>query len=117
MQCKICPMHCDLTVEIDEEDNSYKVSGNKCPQGEKYALQEKKEPSRILFSRVLLDDGPMSRLHVKTDAVIHSHLRNQCIDIIEKTRVKAPVSKGEILIEDILGTGVNVVSTRKVNKI
>lgn len=112
MKCKICPMHCDLTIERDH--NSFIVRGNKCPQGKKYALREKEEPSRVLFSRVLLDNGPMSRLHVKTDRVVPNHIKDKCIEIIEKTRVEAPVLKGDILIENILDTDINVVSARKI---
>ena len=116
MKCKICPMHCDLTIVEDKDKNSYKEEGNKCPQGEKYLLKEREEPSRVLFSRILLENGPMSRLHVKTDRVIPSNLKDKCIDIIEKTKVKAPVLKGDILIENILNTGVNVISARRVNR-
>ncbi|OLS03439.1 DUF1667 domain-containing protein [Tissierella creatinophila] len=117
MQCQICPMKCELNIEENKEDNSYKVSGNRCPQGQKYALKEMTEPSRVVFSRVLLDSGPMSRLHVKTDDIVPSYLKDKFIEIIENTRVKAPVSKGAIIIEDIMNTGINVISTRKVNKI
>lgn len=117
MQCNVCPIHCNLKVEKDLESNSYRVSGNKCPQGEIYALKEMEEPSRVLFSRVLLDGGPMSRLHVKTDKVLPANLKDQFIKIIESTRVRAPVSKGDILIENLLDTGINVVSARRVNKI
>ena len=116
MQCQICPMKCELTIEEDKENNSYRISGNKCPQGQKYALKEIKDPSRILFSRVLLDNGPMSRLHVKTDTIVPNHLKDEFIDIIENTRVSAPISQGDILITNILDTGINVISTRKVNK-
>lgn len=115
MNCKICPMNCQLSIEKDARDNSYIIRGNRCPQGEKYALKEIEEPSRVLFSRVLLDGGPMSRLHVKTDKIVPSYFKDRFIEIIEKTRVKAPVSKGDILIENILYTGINVISTRKVN--
>lgn len=114
MKCNICPLHCNLIVEGKENSKSFVVRGNKCPQGKKYALREIKEPSRILFSRVLLDNGPMSRLHVKTDRVIPNSMKDKCVEIIEKTRVEAPVLKGDVLIENILGTGANVISARKI---
>lgn len=116
MECRICPIHCNLTVEENEE-NSYIVFGNRCPQGEKYALKEIQEPSRILFSRVLLENGPMSRLHVKTDKVVPETLKDKFIAIIENTKVEAPVLRGDILIENILNSGINLVSARKVNSI
>lgn len=117
MKCMICPIQCQLHIKEDKENNSYIVTGNKCPQGEKYALREMKDPSRVLFSRVLLEDGPMSRLHVKTDAIVPNNLKDKFIEIIENTRTKAPIARGDIIIENILDTGINVVSARKINKI
>nr|WP_300003768.1 DUF1667 domain-containing protein [Tissierella sp.] len=117
MKCKICPMHCELSIEEDKMDNSYIITGNKCPQGEKHALNEIKEPSRVLFSRVLIDKAPMSRLHVKTDGIVPSYFKEKFINLIEKTRVEAPIAKGEVIIENILSTGINVVSARRVNEI
>ena len=117
MECKICPMHCELSIEEDKKNDSYIITGNRCPQGEKYALKEIEEPSRVLFSRILLDKGPMSRLHVKTDGIVPSYFKERFIEIIEKTRAQAPISKGEVLIENVLYTGINVVSTRRVNSI
>lgn len=117
MQCKICPMKCELIIEDDKENNSYTVRGNRCPQGQKYVLKELKEPSRVMFSRVLLDSGPMSRLHVKTDDIVPSYLKDKFIEIIENTRVKAPISKGDIIIKDVMNTGINVISARKVNSV
>lgn len=116
MKCEICPLHCKLLIEKNN-DNSYRVLGNKCPQGEKYALQDLEEPSRVLFSRVLLENGPMSRLHVKTDRVVPHSLKDKFIKIIENTKVKAPVFRGDVLIENVLDTGINIVSARKVNSI
>lgn len=117
MICRICPVNCELKIEKDEANSSYRVSGNKCPQGHKYALREIEEPSRVLFSRVLLENAPMSRLHVKTDALVPNSLKEDFINIIEKTKVRAPVAKGHIIIENILDTGINIVSARRVNSI
>ena len=117
MKCKICPIQCELHIKEDKKNDSYIVTGNKCPQGQKYALKEIKEPSRVVFSRVLLEDGPMSRLHVKTDAIVPNYLKDKFIEVIENTRIKAPISRGDIIIENILDTGINVVSARRVNKV
>lgn len=117
MKCKICPIQCELEIKEDKENDTYIVTGNRCPQGEKYALREMKEPSRVVFSRVLLEDGPMSRLHVKTDGIVPNYLKDDFIEVIEKTRIKAPISRGDIIIENILDSGINVVSARRVNKV
>lgn len=116
IQCKVCPISCDLIVSKDKTNPStYIVEGNKCNRGKEYGIKEMQEPSRVLTSRVLLENGPMSRLPVKTNGVIPSHLTGECMDIIKETKVSAPIIKGDIIIKNILNTGIDVIAARKVN--
>lgn len=118
IKCKVCPIGCELIVIKNKiNPSSSQVEGNKCNRGKEYALKEISEPSRVLTSRVLLEHGPMSRLPVKTNGVIPSHLVDQSMDIIRETKVSAPVTKGDIIIKNILNTGVDLIAARKVNKL
>ncbi|MBU5425846.1 DUF1667 domain-containing protein [Tissierella pigra] len=114
-QCKVCPVGCNL--KITNDNNEYFVEGNRCNRGEEYGIKEIIEPSRILTSRVLLKNGPMSRLPVKTTDIIPERLVEQCMEIIKIAEVSAPVEKGDIIIKNILNTGVDVVAARKVNSL
>lgn len=114
-KCKVCPIGCQLKISIDYEEIS--VEGNKCNRGKEYAINEILHPSRILTSRVLLRNGPMSRLPVKTNGIIPSALVDDCMELIKITEVSAPVNKGDIIIENILNTGVNLIAARKVNRL
>lgn len=115
-KCKVCPVGCDLTIIQDEsQESSYTVEGNKCGRGKNYGMKEILEPSRVLTSRVLLKNGPMNRLPVKTNGIIPEHLVDQCMEIIKVTTVSAPVNKDDIIIENILDTGIDLVAARKVN--
>jgi len=117
-KCKVCAVGCNLKIIKNEATNShYSVEGNRCNRGKEYGIKEILEPSRVLTSRVLLKNGPMSRLPVKTDGVIPETLVEECMDIIKITEVSAPIEKGHIIIENILGTGVNVIAARKVNSL
>ena len=117
-KCKVCPVGCELKVIKDEsQPSSYIVEGNQCGRGSDYGIKEVLEPSRIITSRVLLDKGPMSRIPVKTNDIIPHELIDQCMEIIKETRVSAPVNKGDIIIKNILETGVDVVAARKVNSL
>lgn len=118
MKCKVCPVGCDLIIIKDEsQPSSYIVEGNQCGRGEDYGIKEVLEPSRIITSRVLLDNGPMSRLPVKTSDIIPHELVDKCMEIIKETRISAPVNKGDIIIENILETGVDLIAARKVNSL
>lgn len=118
IKCKVCPIACELIVSKNKINPSKsKIEGNKCNRGKEYALKEIMEPSRVLTSRVLLENGPMSRLPVKTNGVIPSHLVDQSMDLIREIKVSAPVIKGDIIIKDLLNTGVDLIAARKVNRL
>lgn len=117
-KCKVCPVACDLEIIEDKSSRSgYVIKGNKCGRGSEYAIKEILEPSRSITSRVLLENGPMGRVAVKTDGIIPHQLVAKAMDLIKDTTAYAPLKKGDIIIENILDTGVNLIAARKVNKI
>ena len=65
LTCIICPLGCALTVEFDSDGNVSKVSGNTCPRGKQYAIDECTNPVRTITSTVRCEDG--SVIPVKTN--------------------------------------------------
>ncbi|WP_066507113.1 DUF1667 domain-containing protein [Abyssisolibacter fermentans] len=113
MICITCPMGCHLTVEDDKSSESgYKVSGNICKRGEKYAVEELTNPTRVITSTVKIENGILKRLPVKTDGAIPKDLNFKCMEEINKVVVNAPISVGDVIIENILNTGINLVASR-----
>lgn len=114
-KCRVCPIGCELKIIKNEQQSSYSVEGNKCNRGKEYGINEVSQPSRMLTSRVLLKNGPMSRLPVKTNGIVPESLVDKCMEIIRTTEVSAPVEKDQIIIKNIFDTGIDVVAARKVN--
>lgn len=113
MICIVCPMGCHLTVIEDESSESgYRVEGNQCKRGAVYGVNEQTNPTRVIPTTVKIENGILNRLPVKTAAPVPKHLIFECMKEINKVTVKAPIKTGDIIIENILGTGVNVVATR-----
>ena len=113
-KCKVCPIGCELTIIKNQSvPSGYTVSGNSCNRGRDFGIQEIIEPSRVLTGRVLLKGGHMSRLPVKTTGVVPKDKIEECLKIFNSTEVFAPIKKGDIVIENILELGVDVVAARK----
>jgi CxxC motif-containing protein len=111
--CIVCPLGCHLIVEEDSNSpTGYKISGNQCKRGEQYAIKEKTNPTRILTSTVKVKNAHLNRLPVKTDGPVPKDKIFECMKEINKVEVTAPVKVGQIIINNILGTGVNVIATR-----
>ncbi len=116
MVCIMCPLGCRLTV-ILEDNGELLVSGNKCPRGIEYGRQEMTEPLRILTSSVLVKNGDVPLVSVKTNKPVPRKLLNEIMDILRKTSVEAPIKSGDVLIENILDTGADIIATRNVERI
>lgn len=111
--CIVCPKGCHLQVD---EDNGYAVTGNSCPRGAEYGKTELLHPTRVLTSTVRVDGGLHRRLPVKTTAPIPKELLFQAMEALNGVTLTAPVTVGQVVLYDLLGTGVDVVATREMKK-
>lgn len=121
MVCIVCPVGCRMTLECVNEgsasENSFSVTGNKCKRGNEYAVKEMTAPTRMLPTTVKIQNGTLNRLPVRTESPIPKNMIFDCMKVINKVEVQAPVSVGHVVISDILGTGVNVIATRSMSSI
>jgi len=108
LTCIVCPMGCRLTVE--KVEGEIRVSGHTCKRGEKYAIQETTCPMRTLTSLVKVVGGEGPLCPVKTENVIPKALIGEALSEVKAAAVEAPVKIGDIIIENIAGTGVNLVA-------
>ncbi len=111
--CICCPMGCRLTVE--KEENGYKVTGNTCPRGKKYAVEEMTAPTRTVTTSVKIKGKNNLMLSVKTDKPIAKSLIFDSLKKLESVTVSAPIKIGDIILENVLDTGVNFIATRNVD--
>ena len=109
LTCIICPLGCALTVEFDSDGKVNKVSGNTCPRGKQYAIDECTHPMRTVTSTARASDG--APIAVKTDRAIPKELMLACMKEINRVTVTLPTRIGDVVIENLLGTGANVIVT------
>lgn len=114
MICICCPMGCHLVVEDNE--GQYTVTGNTCPRGKTYAIAELTAPERMVTSSVMVEGGAYKTVSVKTASPIPKGMIFDALKLLEGVVLTAPVKEGDVVVKDILGTGVSFVSTREVDK-
>lgn len=111
--CIVCPVGCRMTLTKDDSaEVGYIVEGNKCKRGINYGVEELTSPKRVITTTVVIKDAIFSRLPVKTDGSIPKETIFECMELINKVEVSSPVEVGQVLIENILDTGINIVSSR-----
>ncbi len=111
--CIGCPLGCPLTVEM-EDDEVKAVSGNTCPRGDAYARKELTNPTRIVTSTVRVAGGKLAMVSVKTASDIPKGKIFDCVKALKDVEVKAPVKIGDVIVENVAGTGVNIIATKNV---
>lgn len=109
--CVACPLGCRITVTLDGDGNVTDVTGNTCKRGDAYAHTECTNPTRMLTTTVKVDGGKTYVVPVKTSNPIPKNMMFECMNVINNASVKAPVKIGDIVIKNILGTGVDVIAT------
>ena len=115
LTCINCPVGCSLKVEMDGE-NVICVSGNTCRRGEIYARKEVTNPTRIVTSTVKVVNGTSGTVSVKAKEDIPKEKIFACVQALRGIEVQAPVHIGDVILENVAGTGVDIVATRNVEK-
>lgn len=109
LTCIVCPRGCQLKAELDANGAVLSVTGNACPRGKQYAIDECTHPMRTITSTVRASDG--EPVPVKTNRTVPKERMFDCMVEINKATVKLPARIGDVVISDILGTGADVVVT------
>jgi CxxC motif-containing protein len=107
--CIVCPKGCRLKVD---EKKDFRVTGNSCKRGEDYGRAELKNPTRVLTSTVRIVNAAHSRCPVRTSAPIPKQLILEAMKTLDSVSLKAPVKAGQVVVKNVCGTGVNIISTR-----
>lgn len=111
LTCIICPRGCALTAEIT--DTGVTVTGNACPKGAEYAINECTNPVRTVTATVRVSNRYNTMVSVKTAAPVPKDKMMDVMAVLRKTQVEAPVAIGDIVVPEIFGT--SVVITKSVN--
>ena len=113
LTCVLCPVGCELEVAKDEAGVA-QVTGNECDKGVPWALEEVLRPKRNLATSVPVKGRAVRMVSVRLSAPVPREMVFPILAEIAKLRPEAPVRRGQVLIADVLGTGVDVIATRTI---
>lgn len=118
--CTTCPSECLLTVEVERDANgavveARSVTGNNCPRGDKFSHQELTCPMRVLTTTVAVSGGDEALLPVRTAEAIPLALHAQTMTLIRDLVVNAPIRMGDVVLEDLLGTNIDLVASMDID--
>lgn len=114
LTCIGCPLGCTLTA-VPAADG-YEISGYTCKRGLEYAKKELTRPERTVTSTVRVSGGVAKVTSVRTAADVPKDAIFAVMEAINAIVVTAPIAIGDVLCEDIAGTGVALTATKAVAK-
>lgn len=113
--CIVCPKGCQM--KVNNIDGQYIVEGNSCIRGAKYGVDEVTNPKRMVTTTVRLEGAYLNMLPVKTSSSVSKDLVFEVMKVLSTIKITAPVKIGDIIVKNILNTGVDIISTKTINNI
>lgn len=110
--CISCPVGCRMKVTL-EDGKVIRVEDNACKRGEVYAHQESVEPRRMITA-VARVKGSAVPVSIKTLSPIPKDKIQACMDAINSLDLHPPILSGQVLLDNVAGTGVSLIATRSV---
>lgn len=120
--CTTCPSECLLTVKVVRDANGAvvevrSITGNSCPRGDKFARQELTCPVRVLTTTVAVSGGDEALLPVRTAEAIPLALYTQAMDLIQGLVVDAPIRMGDVVLPNLLNTGIDLIASMDIDPV
>jgi CxxC motif-containing protein len=108
--CVGCPMGCSVILTVDN-DKVIAFEGNKCKQGEKYTIEEYRNPARILSTTLLTTGSTQPLLPVRTSNPIPKSKILEVATILAGITVEPPIKIGETVLSKPCGIPVDIIAT------
>ncbi len=113
--CIVCPIGCKMFVTTDGKKVDI-CEGSKCKRGIDYAIHEALDPRRMLTTSIFVDGGEWPLVSVKSSQPVPKEKIFHVLKEIKKTKTKAPVKSGQILIKNIVDTNLDIIATKTIEK-
>lgn len=109
--CIVCPKGCH--IHVDDEGN---ISGYTCNRGLNYVKQELVDPRRCLTSSFKVNNGKLLVCPCKSSENVPKDKMFEIVKEISKVTVDAPISMHQVIIENVLGLGIDIIATKEIEK-
>jgi len=112
--CIVCPKGCH--VKTSYYDGKWSFKYNECQRGPEYVKKELTNPTRVITSTVVIEDAIDRRLPIYTNGGVPKDMIFDVMKELSKIRVSAPIKMNDLIIENILDTGIDVLASKTYEK-
>ena len=98
-------------MQIQKQSGAFAVSGNTCKRGAQFAISEMTRPMRTICTTVRTTFPDVPVISVRVSAEIPKDRIFDVMEEIRKVRLDKPLRRGEAVMQDVLGLGVDILVT------
>lgn len=107
--CIVCAKGCRAEA-WEGEDGGIQTRSPLCRNGREYVRNEYRDPRRVITSTARVK-GSSQRLPVRSRGPVPKAQLMECMRAIGELLLSPPIRIGEVLITDLLGTGVDLIAS------
>lgn len=112
--CINCPRGCNLEVNVI--NGQIVVSGNACPRGETYAINEMTNPLRTVTTTVKIISNKYERLPVITSKPVPKDKVMDVIRALKEVEIKAPIKMNDVIVKNVIGLDSDIISSKTIKE-
>jgi CxxC motif-containing protein len=113
--CVTCPKGCRLEVTHDGQTVIQVVDAG-CKRGQDYAAGELSDPRRMVATTVRIAGALHPLLPVHTASPFPKPHIPDLLAELRRVEIQAPVTTGQVILNNILGTGVDILASRDMQR-
>jgi CxxC motif-containing protein len=113
--CTTCPKGC--TLEVTHDGKTVISILNGCKRGHEYAKQELTDPRRMVATTVRIRGAVHPLMPVFTSAPFPKPRIPELLKLLRRVELNAPVASNQPILENVLGTGIDIHASREMKKI
>lgn len=113
--CTVCPSGCQVTAKYTCREDIV-LTGNKCKRGLEYCTNECFDPKRTFTSSVRIAGSDRRMLPVRTAAPVAKDKIMELAELVRGIDVNAPVKLQQVIVPNVLDTGVDLVAAMTLDR-
>lgn len=111
--CVTCPVGCAIEATVEGQE-LIALHGHACERGKAFVQEELTNPRRMLTTTVRVRGGRLPLVPVRSSAPLPKGLLLEVAKALRKVELVAPVAQHQVVLENVLGTGVDIITSRPV---
>ncbi|MHB1317241.1 MAG: DUF1667 domain-containing protein [Anaerolineae bacterium] len=109
--CVTCPVGCSIQTVVEGQE-LLEIRGQACQRGEAFVREELMAPRRMFTTTVRVSGGRLPLVPVRSSMPVPKGLMFEIARALRDVELQAPVADHQMVLENALGSGVDMVTSR-----